>query len=1603
MKKKLTAIFLAMMLSLSVLVGCGVHVDTSSTPEPTDSTMAELPPEDGTLPTECSGMQNLAYMAGVLSQKTNYRSVMTSTVTAKMIISYTQEVEAYRDYVDGVMLTEDISTSALVNTARQNCFVSGKVLSRTAASKPKDWNGKNTEWSRDEPVIRTNEQYIAEYGLLPMEFSAYILTEKTVLTSSEVTMNADGTFSQTYTFDPETSAYYYKRNMQQSGGLAEQPWFHSITYTYTFDSAWNVLKVVSDEHYGIQLNSMLGTDNCYAHSETNYFYDGSADIADFDNFFKQYQDKEATEIPPETPKEPTATDYLMEAFGAVLTDGAAFRLSADVLDMNLQADLFLRMAEGGLDLRLHTKNLALQLAGEKLFLAYDNLHAFCNINGLGLDFDMESLDMDALLEQLGGGTLVQTETGATLDMTLLLGETECDLHFLFDRTDGIRLVSVSVAVALGETEISAKMQPITATEQDFADITDTNTEITANVQTVLQLFAEPVCAEVSHETENLTVYGKLNLLFGETFSLCGDLTVSVGDMQAEACFAITEETVDLNLFIGEHSLGATVAVADITDLIALWTGNGQNESADILGAILTALSETDIRTLLGARAEDGAILFTVDTDVLLAALSIDLSFGEVEIALGEQVRLTTESLQLTVQNGTLELSERVADERLTEAEVAELLLAAERLQAITQDIFAVEVSATMDLNESATDVSAVLLFDTENETFGGTVNFGEYSLRLVWKNQTAYVNFEGLQIALSDQNGEITALWNQVTELFGNSATQPEVDTDSLVSVLFRLLTETELTVENTSIALTLPEIGMESFRLQNAAVLLRAAEDSELALLTVDESATDLTQTDALNLFGFIADGVHMAQNGVIPVEASLTLVSGETAVDLALEGNVYIADGVVSLYFAVTLAIEEMQVDIGFSYDGSDGRMELTVCNIAVEVYADELTDLATALQNAYRQLAENYNHIAGNVGRDLIPEELVLSLGAIADSEIDFAKLFSACSLQTGKDELTLTVLLSALTETAKSDLTITANRSKNGIFVTAQALETDGITVQNLSLHLGGSEKATEIIDTNITLTSYELKCLLDYLQAAVYSADTEAFAFTLGAQVYDYTEAYAEYDYLRYDLTLDAYLALYFREDHKTDYDLQLDIVLDGTNEADMDLNCSIVAKDGVSYLSISRFVESSENALKIKINNHDVLSLMATALSLLGVDTDLLNEYLGDGFFDSLQSGNIGKLDLSHLLDSLLGSAGNIDLSKLLSDLSVTDSELSISLCSDEIFGGSGLEDFTVAIEKENLNILSVGFDNLWLDADGSGKIDLRTSLLDGDFTIEAPADAASYMDMSSLNQLVQDFMNTAMHKDESGAYVANTAYYLTGKVHVSVLSVINMDVGLAITVCAEEDTVLNLTIDVPEILGMTAGKTRTDIAIRGNDVYMRRVQTSEWSLFTGFKDITPRYEFRMMTVNYFLTDILAELDFILNTGSKISDMANSSIANIQIDASQDFGAYLDAYAYADNRYSMTIDTQTLLGSAFSPTNLTVDRNANGTLTNVGADLSIISIVKMSATVANTGALDGFTAERYAAKTDAAKAVVDNVRTYLSSLDSSVYDRYQNGEIDHIF
>ena len=171
------------------------------------------------------------------------------------------------------LFTENISISSFVK-ATNRYYTDGEQISHYGGSY--DEKTKTVTWNTkaDTPEdIKTMTLFTEKYGVPMNYYMTYIVSSKTVVEASAVTVNEDGNYVFTLTLDKVKSVINYVKSMKDTGGLSDYPDFvENPVIELVIDSNYRILKFFSQEVYSAKMGIVTAS---LSGSLTNTFeYDG---------------------------------------------------------------------------------------------------------------------------------------------------------------------------------------------------------------------------------------------------------------------------------------------------------------------------------------------------------------------------------------------------------------------------------------------------------------------------------------------------------------------------------------------------------------------------------------------------------------------------------------------------------------------------------------------------------------------------------------------------------------------------------------------------------------------------------------------------------------------------------------------------------------------------------------------------------------------------------------------------------------------------------------------------------------------------------------------------------------------------------------------------------------------------------------------------------------------------------------------------------------------------------------------------------------------------------------------------------------------------------
>ena len=707
-------------------------------------------PTDGSTPDLHSALENIGYMNARFRAQTEWYSEMAGTVDTML----SQNVNTWKQFSDGILIQTDITTSSLINSAKQFCWVGDRVIWREAAGGPSTYNGVDTVWKTGEPYGNMSvEDFKATRGLPGTEFSVYVINEETLLDASAVSDNGDGTYTQTYYLNPATdkAPAYYVNQMMFTGGLTSLPVFEYITVTYTFDATWQVLSSDIEEAY----TATKGVNaKCTANYHTDYEYGTQrSQSSAYEDYYKDYADRPATGAPED--KELTAVDCLAEAFGPVLSGPVNFALDLTLDGTPFSGTVTVNAADTAhLDLRAQLGALALYYADDTVYLRYgDGVRVRLTVAELtqflgaseGDGTGEIAFDTDALLSQLGGGTFTLSEDGRSAELVSVLSlfnlQIPVRFTFLISEDGAVSLGGVQADLTLGGMQLGASLA---YTETAVPALTEEEkteyVSIVPYLSTVAQILSgDTIRLGVSYAAGDLSLDGTLDLALREEFRANGTFVLHYRSAQKQIGIAFEDGTIYLEMDGIRLKADAAEGMAFLEQFLVLPELPAELPSFDLSQLLSTVLSPA-FAANLAVSEQDSALQIALKGTELLKAFGIDFALGDVAIGVdGDRVTASALGIRATLETGA-------PFTVVTDGYVDAVELAQNILGLLAQDYLAAEISY------AAGDLSVAGTVQLDMTTFAAKANLtlryksATKTAEILYLNNAIYLNVEGIKV-----------------------------------------------------------------------------------------------------------------------------------------------------------------------------------------------------------------------------------------------------------------------------------------------------------------------------------------------------------------------------------------------------------------------------------------------------------------------------------------------------------------------------------------------------------------------------------------------------------------------------------------------------------------------------------------------------------------------------------------------------------------------------------------------------------------------------------------------------------------------------------------
>ena len=1551
-RKKIFKAAAAVTVAAAFAVGACVFVPKffeESAPNVVDEgfvTVSAPVPEDGSTPDMHTALENIAYMNAAFKAQESWYSEMHGTTDASIM---KQSVSTFKQYSDGVLIVADITSSAMVKAARQFCYTGDEVMWRLGSTYDASSFEEmlSCEWKSGEPYAHMYlKDFIAENGLPATEFSVYIINEETLLSADEVVKNEDGTYSQTYYLDPagDKAPAHYANQMVFSGGLTALPEFTSIRITYTFDDEWQVLESVVEESYKATMGISV---SCSSAFTTQYEYGTErAKSSAYEDYFKQYAGSEVS-----GPKEdvPTAVGCLGEAFGSVLTGPVVFDLSLTLNGTPLEGAVYLDIGDmtpdtialradfGILQLWLEEGEAYLQYGGIRGKLALEEL-----MGALPLSEGGEGLDLDALLAGLGEGEFSYDETSASLSAQLSLGSLSLPVQFSFllDENGHASLGNVSTQIereglALSLELAYGKEAPAVLPEAEKADFPD----LLPHLRTIASLLtSDAVRAEIAYEGsiagEAVSLRGVLNVpLAGGAVG--GELALTLHGAEKQLSFAYSDGAIFLEVDGLKLKADAEEAISFLGQYLELPALETEGLSFDLDTLLESALSG-ELSSLISVSGKEEALIVAVKGNELLELLGMDLgTFG-----LGEVV--------LTSENGVVTAEALGASIALSEGELVSV-----DADAYTDILpYAKTLADIFSTGYFRADVD----IDIENFNIFGTVYFG---IDPVAVRAKLYLSTGGLGklVTVEYAGDDLFAIIDGVTlrldaeeliSLFTSSLPLGSEEEKEAVDYLHNFLSldfsKVVPSLSEEDGVLSLIVNGNEIMRALGIKYLtgnIELAVDGESLSASCEALHFDITlykgnpvyinsEQDCIDVQPVLEKLLKMIEEKAFSFDGSLSLEAG------GVQLPVNIQRGTLSWEYGFSVTLEgELSLGGGwhrFFLSADSTRVRIAYGGLGISLAYDEFPALAETLLGAFEEIGS----LAEEIGITL-PDLSPLS-GALQNLDglsggFDLAS-FDLGALLSG---LTMTEVPGGLFGLSGENITLTVADERFGI-----ARVGLGYTGEGFSLGAGLSlDEFDEWLSMpHITYLGLDdLKDLAEYLTAAAGTAESSSVTLstrepvsTDAGDISVILEFRGEEFPIRIDtedktVTVSPEIALHLtvQVEHDT---LPLTVeawILDGDEDNVLDFYVSATRKDTQS---------KDYKPLIVKASADELMPLIASALPLLGIDSDLANDYFVGKWLDSMTAERLSvigdslldTLDFFGVFEQLFGGAGG-GSDELIAGLTKEENAFSVTLGGGALGLGS---DLTLGLEK----MTEEGVPRLQAVSLAIGGTGLTFDLRYDEVTIEVPTltEWQKY-ELDGMAELFTALANTATHKGENGEYVLNRTFFIDGSISVNAV----IDLGLfeipvedyevdlqALSVSIHEDgeLSLNVRLQYDDLDGIIRGST-LDLTFKGDMIYMSRVSGGE-------------VLYRAMPLSLFGETIMDQLVFMFNMSDRVANILTGISPEEKPSQVQDLGTQagniLSGYEYLEESgaWKLTFNGGALTGGVLGDISVTLGTDEYG-------------------------------------------------------------------------
>ena len=471
MSRKLKIILTIVVLLVATISGFGAYFITEMNKAPAtieeseakfQTTLKEAP-KDGSLPTDHSPIDVIAYVLWTVENTSEFKVVTTGKANASIAV---QEISNNRVVKDNKAMVSTIS-SGMISMGKQRYFENEKVLIRDFAK----LDGVNATWKDDVvPECISYKENISRYGWLPFQANGYVICEETYLNKDDIKIEVlgDGLYKVAFDLNPDSdyAPFWYRREILTSSSSTILPEFLSIHAEFTFDSSYRMIYQDFKESYKVKSMGVEAITNTDVRDEFSY------ENVEFDSkslaYFEQYKDLQPKNFTGD--EDIVIKDDVATILVSSLQNGNSdilFDINLDINGNKLDGNVGLNISDlNNVKVKAKLKELEVEFQDNSLYVALGNLKLKGSVSDLTdliggfitteSDSSAESaLDVNAILSDLNSAELIETDNNLTIKAKLSIASIDINLIANIEKNDSkYVLLDASANVAIADNNIS---------------------------------------------------------------------------------------------------------------------------------------------------------------------------------------------------------------------------------------------------------------------------------------------------------------------------------------------------------------------------------------------------------------------------------------------------------------------------------------------------------------------------------------------------------------------------------------------------------------------------------------------------------------------------------------------------------------------------------------------------------------------------------------------------------------------------------------------------------------------------------------------------------------------------------------------------------------------------------------------------------------------------------------------------------------------------------------------------------------------------------------------------------------------------------------------